>query len=319
MKKFSKIFKIFLPLALGIFLCWYAYSKFTPEQLLEVKENFKQVDYKYLWLGIFLGVLSHVSRGLRWLYTLRPIGYSPRKMNAVCAVFIAYLLNLTIPRSGEFSRALVLTRYDNVPFDKSFGTIVSERIIDMLILLVFISAAFVLQFDLLSGFLLEKIPFERLMWLMVVGGILFLGFVLWLFKSHNPLAYRIKKLFSGFSEGVFSIFKLEQKWAFIGHTAFIWLMYILMFYVSFFALEQTQNIGFADVLTAFVVGSFAIVFTNGGFGSYPLFIAEILLIFGIEYTIGTTLGWVMWIAQFLMILIFGGLSFVLLPVLNRSK
>lgn len=318
MKKFSKIIKIILPLGLGVFLCWYAYNKFTPEQLTQIKEHFKEADYKYVCLSVIFGVLSHISRGLRWQYTLEPMGYFPKKYNSVCAVFIAYLLNLTIPRSGEISRALVLKRYDNVPFDKSFGTIISERIIDMLVLLLFIATAFVLQFELLYDFLLKKIPFERLMWLIFVGGGLFLLAILWLWKSHHPLAYRINKLFSGVKEGVFSIFSLQKKWAFIGHTLFIWAMYFLMFYISFFALEPTQNVSFANILTAFVVGSFAIIFTNGGFGSYPFFIAEILLIFGIAYTLGTTLGWVMWIAQFLMILIFGGLSFLLLPILNKK-
>ena len=130
----KKILKIALPLLLGVFLCIYAYSKFSPEQIEELKIQFKKVDYTYFYISILLGFLSHISRGLRWQYTLGSIGYRPKKQNLIMSVFISYLLNLTIPRSGEFSRALVLKRYDNVPFDKSFGTIVSERLIDMLIL-----------------------------------------------------------------------------------------------------------------------------------------------------------------------------------------
>lgn len=318
MKKLLKYTKIILPLALGVFLCWYAYNQFTPEQLSQMKTYFQNVDYKYMWLSVFLGFASHVSRGLRWQYTLAPIGYSPKKLNMIMAVFIGYLLNLTIPRSGEVSRALLITRYDDVPFDKSFGTIISERIIDLLILSLFITTALIVQFDLIQSFLLEKIPLERMIWIFSVGGSLFLGFIWWIIKSKHPFAYRINKLFSGLKEGVLSILKLKNKWSFIGHTIFIWLMYFLMFYVVFFSLAETSSIQISDVITSFVVGSFAVAFTNGGFGAYPLFIAEVLLIFGISFTIGTTLGWVMWIAQFLMILIFGLLSFILLPIVNKK-
>ncbi|MDO4881002.1 MAG: lysylphosphatidylglycerol synthase transmembrane domain-containing protein [Capnocytophaga sp.] len=315
----KKILKITLPLLLGVFLCVYAYSKFSPEQIEELKMQFQKVDYTYFWISIALGFLSHISRGLRWQYTLHSIGYQPKKINLILSVFIGYLLNLTIPRSGEFSRALVLKRYDNVPFDKSFGTIVSERLIDMLILLTFIVTAFFTQFDLLKKFVLDKISLSNVVWILSVGSVLFFLFVWWLYRSTSRLATRINRLISGFKEGILSVFYMKEKWAFIGHTIFIWLMYFLMFYIVFFSLEETSTISLADVITAFVVGSFAILFTNGGFGAYPFFIAEILVVFGIAYTIGTTLGWVIWIAQFTMILLFGGLSFILLPILNKNK
>lgn len=319
MQKFVKILKIILPLFLGVFLCWYAYSKFTPEQLSQIKTHFKSLNYNYLAISILCGVLSHISRGLRWAYQLSPLGYTPKKYNLVASVFIGYLLNFTIPRSGEVSRALLLNRYEKIPFDKSFGTIIGERIIDTIILLLLVISAFLLQFDVLYNFLSKRILLENFLYILLglflLSGILFW----WLYTSKHPIIQRIIKLFSGVKEGVLSILKSQHKWHFIGHTLFIWLMYILMFYIPFFSLEQTQNIALSDMLTAFVVGSFAIVFTNGGFGSYPLFIAEILLIFGITYPIGTALGWAMWIAQFLMVLVFGGLAFLLLPILNSSK
>ena len=315
----KKILKIALPLLLGVFLCIYAYSKFSPEQIEELKIQFKKVDYTYFYISILLGFLSHISRGLRWQYTLGSIGYRPKKQNLIMAVFISYLLNLTIPRSGEFSRALVLKRYDNVPFDKSFGTIVSERLIDMLILVLFIITAFFAQFDLLKKFVLDKISLTNIIWILSVGIVLFFTLVWWLYTSTSRIATRINRLISGFKEGILSVFYLKEKWAFIGHTIFIWLMYFLMFYIVFFSLEETSSVALIDVITAFVVGSFAILFTNGGFGAYPLFIAEILIVFGISYTVGTTLGWVMWIAQFTMILLFGGLSFILLPILNKKN
>lgn len=319
MNFFSKIAKISIPILLGVGICWYAFSKFTPEQIAQIKENIQKADYTFLTISIFLGILSNISRGLRWRYALAPMGFSPKKRNAILSIFVSYLLNLTIPRSGEISRALILTRYDNVPFDKSFGTIISERIIDLIILFSFVFLAFVLQFDLLFQFISEKIPFQKLIFLMFFGGITFLSFIIFLWKSESYISKKIKHLLSGLKEGVFSIFKLEKKWTFIAHTIFIWAMYFLMFYISFFSLEATQNIPLPNIVTAFVIGSLAIGFTNGGFGAYPVSIAEVLALFGVALTTGTTLGWVMWLAQTLMIVIFGGFSFLLLPFINKKK
>lgn len=270
-------------------------------------------------LSVFFGVLSHISRGIRWQYVLSPMGYFPKKMNLIAAVFVGYLLNLTIPRSGEISRALVITRYDSVPFDKSFGTIITERIVDLLIMCVLIVLVFVLQFGVLSDFLLDKISVRKFLIFLGIGSLGLLIFLYWIYKSNSNIAHRIKNMFLGVREGILSIFSLKDQWIFWGHTLFIWLMYLLMFYVVFFSFEETQYVAISDVLTAFVVGSFAIIFTNGGFGAYPLFIAEILLLFGINDAVGTTLGWIMWIAQFLMILFFGVLSLVLLPIINKNE
>ncbi|GIJ92932.1 hypothetical protein CAPN002_01500 [Capnocytophaga stomatis] len=235
------------------------------------------------------------------------------------AVFIGYLVNITIPRSGEISRALVINRYDNVPFDKSFGTIISERVIDMILLLSFTLSAFLIQFDLISDFLLSRVPFKKLIIIGGIGLILGGGFLWWLYKSKNSLADKISNFLLGLKEGIFSIVKLKQRKSFILHTFFIWGMYFLMFYVPFFALPETSDVELSTVLTAFVVGSFAIAFTNGGFGSYPFFIAEILLLFGIQLVTGTAFGWIVWVSQFFMTLFFGGISFILLPLLNRKR
>lgn len=164
-----RFFKIIIPLLLGVFLCWYAYSQFTSEQVLEIKEKFVNADYFYIFLSVFLGFLSHISRALRWQLLLSPLGYRAKTKNRIMAVFIGYLVNVTIPRSGEISRALVLNRYDGVPFDKSFGTIISERIIDLILLLLFTLSVFLIQFDLISDFLISKIPFQKLLILGIVG------------------------------------------------------------------------------------------------------------------------------------------------------
>lgn len=317
--KFGKIIKIIIPLLLGIFLCWYAYAQFSEEQLYEIKEKFANANYFYIGLSIFMGFLSHVSRALRWQTLLTPMHYFPKTLNKIMAVFIGYLVNITIPRSGEVSRALVINRYDKVPFDKAFGTIISERVIDLIILLFLTAITFMLQFDVISGFLLDKIPFWKLFFVLLILGMLGVFFLYWMYSSKHTFAQKLRGFFSGLKEGILSIAKLKQRRVFLLHTFFIWLMYFLMFYVAFFALPETSNVTLSIVLTAFVVGSFAIAFTNGGFGSYPFFIAEILALFGITLVAGTAFGWIVWISQFFMTLFFGGLSFMLLPIVNRKR
>ena len=315
----KKVLKLTLPLAVGVFLCGYAYSQFTEEQLSQVKTTFLNANYYYIGFSVFLGFLSDFSRAIRWEFLLRPLGYRTSLLHRTMAVFIGYLVNVTIPRSGEVSRALLVSNYDEVPIDQSLGTIISERVLDMLLLLLFTAVAFVLQFEVISTFLLSKIPFQKLLWLLIGGGLLFVVLLYFIYNSQNKLFIKLKNFLNGIKEGVLSVLKIRHKLLFLLHTLFIWAMYFLMFYIPFFALPETANISLPNVLTAFVVGSFAMTFTNAGFGSYPFFIAEVLLLFGVATPIGTAFGWLVWSSQFAMTLILGGLSFVLLPLITKNK
>ena len=315
----KKVLKLTLPLAVGVFLCGYAYSQFTEEQLSQVKTTFLSANYYYIGFSVFLGFLSDFSRAIRWEFLLSPLGYRTSLLHRTMAVFIGYLVNVTIPRSGEVSRALLVSNYDEVPIDQSLGTIISERVIDMLLLLLFTAVAFVLQFEVISTFLLSKIPFQKLLWLLIGGGLLFVVLLYFIYNSQNKLFIKLKNFLNGIKEGVLSVLKIRHKLLFLLHTLFIWAMYFLMFYIPFFALPETANISLPNVLTAFVVGSFAMTFTNAGFGSYPFFIAEVLLLFGVATPIGTAFGWLVWSSQFAMTLILGGLSFVFLPLITKNK
>ena len=230
----KKTLQLVLPLLLGLFLCWYAFAQFSTEELALIKEQFLRADYSYLWLSVGMGFLSHVSRGLRWQYTLASMHYFPKRYNLVLAVFVGYLLNLTIPRSGEVSRALLINRYDKIPFDKSFGTILTERAIDMCILLLLIAIVFVFQFDLVWHFLESYFTFSYIIVILLVLGLLFVAFLYWLYRSTTSIAQKIRQLLSGIKEGIFSIVHLKKKWQFVAHTLFIWIMYFLMFYIVFF-------------------------------------------------------------------------------------
>ncbi len=316
-KRLAKFLKIGLPLALGVFLIWYSYSKFSPEQLAEIKFYFSKANYGYIILAVCLTLLSHISRAYRWSFMLQPLGYKPKLLNNFMAISIAYLLNMFIPKSGEVARGMVLDKYENIPFEKGFGTIISERIVDLIMLFLFTAIALFVQYDVLIGYLTEIIEPRKLY--IAFGGMVFLGILFFLFLkySNSGIKHKLKKFFGGLKEGVMSIRTMKKKVRFLLHTFLIWGLYILSFYTAIHALEETKMIAFEIVLTAFVVGSFAFAFTNGGFGSYPFFVAGILAVFGIPETVGTAFGWIVWTSNIISIVLFGGLSFFMLPFYNE--
>jgi uncharacterized protein (TIRG00374 family) len=318
-KQLSKWLSILLPIALGVYLTLYTYHKFSPQQLLEIKGYFEHADYKYIVLALLIAIIGNMSRAFRWKYSLDHLGYPTTFATNYMAINICYLLNLTVPKSGEISRAVILKKYNNIPFDKGFGTIVAERIVDLLVLLVFIFTAFILQFSVVKSFILDKIPVEKV-W---IAGLLFMLGTLaigLLFRfSKSKWIEKIKHKLAGLREGISTLLYMKNKGWYVLHTLFIWSSYVLMFYVTLFALPQTSMISFGAVVTAFVVGSIAIAFTNSGFGSYPFMIAKILAMYGISETAGNAFGWIVWSSQMFLVVLLGLLSFLFLPLVNRSK
>ena len=235
------------------------------------------------------------------------------------AVSIGYLMNMTIPRSGEISRALILKKYDDIPFDKAFGTIVAERIVDTIILLLLVLLAFIVQFDIVQSFVLDKIAVEKVVYIIIAGLVLFAAALLVYFYSKLKIVLHLKEKISGLKEGLLSIVRMKQKGVFFFHTLVIWTSYILMFYVTIFALSGTENLSFGAVLISFIVGSIAIAVTSSGFGTYPVLMAKILLFYSVSETTGIAFGWIVWSSQILLVIVTGVISFLLLPVFNSKK
>ncbi|HBI01619.1 MAG TPA: lysylphosphatidylglycerol synthase transmembrane domain-containing protein [Flavobacterium sp.] len=318
-QKIGKWLSILLPILLGLALVIYTYNKFTPEQLEEIKLQFKNADYFYILISLLISAVALWSRGYRWRYTLEHLGYKPKISTNVMAVCIGYFINMSIPRSGEVSRALILKKYEDVPFDKAFGTIIAERVVDTFFLLSFIGLAFFLEFDVLKAFVLDKIPFQKLMLILGIGTFMLVGIILMFRYSRVKPIVVIKQKISGLLDGVFSIWKMEKKWAFLFHSLLIWASYFFMFYVTIFALPETSELSLSTVVISFIVGGIAITLTNSGFGAYPFLMAEILLLYNVPETAGTAFGWLVWTSQTLMVVILGTLSFLLLPILNKNK
>lgn len=311
----KKILKTVLPLVLGGFLVWYSISKISVETLLQY---FKNANYWWIALGLFFGVLSHLSRAYRWKFLLKPMGYKPSFSNSIMAVLVAYLVNLTVPRAGEVSRAAVMSNYEKIPFEKGFGTIVAERISDLLMLLLIMIITLFVQFEFIYGLLIKNFnPIKIVVGLiiLVVGFLIFSRLVT---DAKSGFLFKIKNFVKGLFEGATSIFKMENKWIFIFHTIFIWVMYVAMFWVTIPAIKGLE-VPFGAVLIGFIAGGFAMATTNGGIGLYPVAVAGAFALFNIPEEPANAFGWIMWTTQTTMIITFGGLSFLLLPVYNKDK
>ena len=319
-KELKKILKIILPIALGVFLVWYSYRITSEEDRIQIIRYIKEADLFWVGLSVFIGILSHISRAIRWNYLLEPMGYTPKVSNNIFIILMAYFANLGIPRSGEVLRATALATYEEVPFQKGFGTIVTERVVDLLMLLLIILMALFSQTDIILDFLNEKgVGFTATLIFLSVGLIGLLFVMAFLRRSNSRFAIKLRDFIKGLLDGVLSIFKMKNKWAFVLHTIFIWGAYVLMFWVIKFTVPETIDLSFGQLLVAFVGGAFAMSMTNGGIGLYPIAVSKSLAIFGISAVSGNAFGWIMWIAQTFMVVLFGAISFLLLPLLNRNK
>lgn len=307
-------------MSLGVFFIWYSLSSATPLERQELWNNILKADSSWIYLSITFGILSHLSRAYRWKYLLEPLGYKPRLANSFMAVMGGYLANLGIPRSGEVLRGATIATYEKIPFDKAFGTIVSERIADLVMLILIVTGSLLIQTDSMIGYFKEQEinPFLSIgiFLVLVLAGIFILRIIR---NSQLGIFIKIRGFARGLLEGMRSILQMKAKASFIFHTIFIWVMYVLMFYVIKFTIPETASLSWAAIMAAFIVGTFAISTTSGGIGVYPIAMGAVLLLYGINRQAGEAFGWIVWASQTLLVVVLGGLSLLFLPFFNRKK
>ena len=311
---------ILIPLIIGIGIIYYQFSTLTSEEIDKIKISFQKANYYYILLSLIIACLGYWSRAYRWKFALNHLGYQTKFHNNFFTVAVSYLVNLTVPRSGEVSRAALMKKYENIPFDKAFGTIVAERIVDLMIFLLFVTVGFLMQFDKLNQFLIDKkVSLKTIGIVALIGFVLFVVLILfWLYSKWNIIK-KLKMKLAGLTEGMTTIFKMKDKWKYLFHSFFIWFSYLAMFYVAVFALPETSKITFDVIIMGFIFGSFAVGFSNGGLGAYPFSVALILSLYGVSNEAGTAFGWLVWTSQTLLAIVLGIVSYLLLPILNKNK
>ena len=265
-----------------------------------------------------LGACADIIRGLRWQFLSKAIGHKSNSIISIASVFMCYTSNMAIPRSGEVIRATILSEYNKIPISKTLGTIAAERVVDVSISILILVFVWLLQYNiLLESFFADDFLYSvNNNSVAIVSLFIFIAIVLVIIISQIE---KIKIFFKGILEGFLSLTKLKKKlFPFILFSSLIWTCYILAFFVIKFSVSELSIINNSLVFPTFVVGVFSISLSNHGLGVYPLAISLFLVNFGINTEIGLTYGWLAWSCQAIITLIFGGLSFFVLPLLNTS-
>ena len=316
----SKVLKTIIPLGIGVFLIWYSLGDLSVEERKLLWNQIKSANPYWLLLSVFIGILSHLSRAYRWKYLLEPLGGSPRLSVSFSAVMIGYVANLGIPRSGELLRPVTLSTYEKLPVQKVIGTVITERIIDLVMLLMVIGITFMFNTNLLINYFEEQQikPLKMVYGLIAAMTLLLVGFYI-LKKIKFSFLDKIKQLINDIYEGILSVFSMKNKTNFIFHTFFIWIAYVFMFFVVKYSIPETADLSFSAILMAFMAGSFAMSATNGGLGAYPIALGLVLTFFSIEKSHGEAYGWIMWTSQTLMNIVVGGICFVYMSLFIKKK
>ncbi len=329
--KAKSIIQFVVLLALGVLLVWLAIRQVISEKD-KIINAFANANYFWVGVSTVIAFLSHFLRAYRWKYLLEPVGHKISIFNSMAGVFIGYFANYGIPRMGEISRCTIVDRYGKIPFQIGFGTVVTERLIDFVLLLIIFVLTMVFQFTELSGLSHEYIfdPVGKKMHLFyekpLLGIILLVvvaGSVAALFFMRKKIAGALKGKFGnfikGFGEGLSSVRKMKNFWTFSLLSVLIWTCYFYALYFCLKALPETTSIGHKECLTLMLFGTFGVIFTPGGLGAYHLIIKQVLIFYGVAVIPAVALPWLVWTSQFVLVLILGLLFLIVLPIINKNK
>ncbi len=306
--------------------------KLTPDQKHEIWNSLVHAEYGWLLLALIIGFFSHLVRAIRWRMLLDPLGYHPKLSNTFFAVMIGYFANMALPRLGEVTRCGILNRYEKIPMNKSIGTVIVERSIDMVVFVILFLINFFVFFDKLELYVQNKIYLplsEKFQYsdvvsytiVILLSSLLIIVVLFFVFRkkiSNSNIYQKTKEILLGFWHGLWSISKIKKPVAFIFQSFLIWILYFAMIYVCIFSLPETSHLGIGAGLSMLIFGSIGIMIVQGGIGIYPAIIAETTAIYGIPATTGYALGWLTWTAQTLLIVVAGIISLIILPVLNKK-
>ena len=330
-KRLFSILQFCIFFGLGIFLVWWSINKMDDKSWEDCKTAMKSARYLLLIPVFLIMLLSHISRAIRWKILMAPMGYNPRLINTFCAVMVGYLANLAFPRLGEVLKCTILGKYEKVPPDKLIGTILVERAVDVVSLIIVFFIAVISQADIIGAYAKQTINdkfltgtkeyfFIKLLILLAV--IIFIYFLLkFLFRrfGHTVLINKIRNIITGIGIGLSTIKILKKKWAFIFHSVLIWSCYAAGTYIGFFAIKETSMLPIAAAFPVLAFASIGMILTPGGIGAYPLFIMQVMALYNIEEGFGFANGTIQWAAQFLIILFVGFIALLILPIYNKKN
>lgn len=330
-KRLRTILQYLFFFGLGIFLIWWSVRGLTDDHKAHIRSAVQEANYLLIIPVFGIMILSHFIRALRWRLLIQPLGYQPTIRNTFFAVMIGYITNQALPRLGEFVKCTFLFRYEKVPVEKLIGTVILERIIDLLCLLVVFGITLYLQpgiysdlmnafFNTTTGEKADAIPGWVIM--AVTLGIVLLAVLAWMLIKKKTLTdvFNLgKEILMRIWNGVSTIQHLKRRWEFLFYTFSIWFLYFIGGYVGFYALKETMHYGIPEAFSILSAGSVGMVATPGGIGAYAVLVQKTMQVYGLNEGTALAFGWLIWLAQTSVILIGGFASFLLMPYLNKKK
>jgi len=331
-KKALSVFNYLVFLLLGVLFLWLAFRNLNGK---EIMEQIMHADYLWIILCVGAGILSHVARAARWNILINSMGHKTHLSTTFYAVMTGYLANTAVPRLGEVTRCGVLSKKQNIPFTELLGTVIAERIFDMIIMLLIIIFVILFQLGLVGAFV-DKFVFtplfssfeNNLIPALVVLAILLIFIIVLIFfwKRYRHLLikyafyHKLTQFAKGTVEGIKTIKRTRNKGLFMLYTVMIWGLYAMMIYLPFFSLEATSHLNFGDALTVMSIGSLGIVApVPGGIGTYHFIVKAVLFeLYGVDQASAASFATITHAAQTLMIIVVGGLSFLML-FLQKNK
>ena len=334
-------------LSIGVSILYIVYRKYNAKFLEEctakgtaladcnfiekIVADVSSADFTWVVVGLLFYFWSNIARAIRWQMLVEPLGKTPKLANTLCTVLITHLVNLGIPRSGEFVRAGLLAKYEDLEAEKVMGTIVTSRVIDVLCLLIMIGLTLVLSFDNFVGYFQENDVIgnqvSNLFTPLNIGllTITTLGVILlfWKFRKRilsSTIGSKIWNILLGFWEGILTIKELKNPSKFIFHTVMIWICYYLMTYLMFFSFAPTADLAPVSGLVVFIFGTLGIVIPSpGGMGTYQFLIVEGLMLYSVPETEAFSFANIMFFSVQLFNIALGLIAFILLPIINKNE
>lgn len=309
-KHIGNIVKSLISLSVGALIIYIFFGKFTAEDIARIKASMVGANYLWVVLSVTCATLAMVSRSMRWKMLLETMGYQLSFSNSFFAVSFNYVVNLAIPRAGELARCAAIYRTEKIPVERSIGTLINERIIDLVMLVIVGVLVFLLQYDMFFTFFQERVldvimAFEFPKQLIAFGILaILIGCVALFFIYQRKKTWLMEKLV-GLKEGMLSILELQNPVQFIAHSLFIWIMYWAMIYTCFLSVVDPATLSPYSGLMVLFFGTFGFIAVQGGLGIYPVIVSWVLMMYGVTEEASVAAGWILWISQTLMVLIAG--------------
>ena len=321
---YKYLWQVLLAFGLALVIIYWIYKDLDFVKVKEVLLN--ETAWGWMIASLFFGVLSHVIRGWRWLLALEPLSAYPKRSNAVNAIFLSYATNLIIPRLGEFTRCGILSKYDNISFSKSLGSVVAERFVDTFCVLIIALISILLQSDLFLSFFKEtgfEMPAEGLFkegWFYIaLLSTLALFALLYLLAKKLALLDRAKGIVQDIWQGVAALRKIKRGGLYWLYTVSIWICYFLHFYLTFYCFSFSSDLGFSAGLSLFIVGSIAVVVpTPNGAGPWHFAVITMMVLFGVSKTDAGIFALIVHTIQSFLVVLLGIYGFVALPLSNKK-